>query len=101
MRELRNAIERAVVNANGETIRAADLPAAVRGDAPDVVDADIASFHVQRTNAERRIVLAALERHKWQITRTAESLSISRTTRACSRSCAGLASKKTRQDLHD
>jgi DNA-binding NtrC family response regulator len=76
VRELRNAIERAVVNANGETIRAADLPAAVRGDAPDVVDADIASFHVQRTNAERRIVLAALERHKWQITRTAESLDL-------------------------
>ncbi len=76
VRELRNAIERAVVNANGETIRAADLPAVVRGDAPDTVDADIASFHVQRMNAERRIVLAALERHKWQITRTAESLDL-------------------------
>ncbi len=76
VRELRNAIERAVVAANGETIRAADLPSEVRGDGPGAVDVDIESFHVQRMNAERRIVLAALERHKWQITRTAESLGL-------------------------
>jgi two-component system, NtrC family, nitrogen regulation response regulator NtrX len=75
-RELRNAIERAVVAAEGETIRVADLPASVRGAADADPAADGHSFHAQRTDAERRIVLAALEMHDWQITRTAESLSL-------------------------
>jgi len=75
VRELRNAIERAVVAAVGETIRADDLPAVVRG-AADAAVSDDASFQAQRTEAERRIVLAALEKHDWQITRTAESLSL-------------------------
>ena len=76
VRELRNAIERAVVAAEGETIRAADLPAAVRGVTDAGSAADDGSFQSQRGAAERRIVLAALERHDWQITRTAESLSL-------------------------
>ena len=78
VRELRNAIERAVVNADGEMIRSAHLPAPVRGDssAPAESEANEASFHAQRAAAERRIVLAALEKHDWQITRTAESLEL-------------------------
>ncbi|MFI5231606.1 MAG: sigma-54-dependent transcriptional regulator [Gemmatimonadales bacterium] len=74
VRELRNAIERAVVAAEGETIRAADLPASVRGASES--GAQDSSFHAQRSDAERRIVLAALEKHDWQITRTAESLAL-------------------------
>jgi DNA-binding NtrC family response regulator len=76
VRELRNAIERAVVSAAGEVIRAADVPASVRGEREATAAADGASFHAQRTDAERRIVLAALEKHDWQITRTAESLDL-------------------------
>jgi DNA-binding NtrC family response regulator len=75
VRELRNAMERAVVSAEGETIRASDLPADVRG-AAKAAASDETSFQAQRTEAERRIVLAALERHDWQITRTAEALSL-------------------------
>ena len=76
VRELRNAIERAVVAAQGETIRAGDLPAAVRGEANASHAAHDASFQAQRADAERKIVLAALEKHDWQITRTAEALSL-------------------------
>jgi DNA-binding NtrC family response regulator len=76
VRELRNAIERAVVAAEGETIRAEDLPADVRGGADANAPRDDSSFQAQRTEAERRIVLAALERNEWHITRTAESLSL-------------------------
>ena len=75
-RELRNMIERAVVAAPGETIRAQDLPPAVRGEADLPARADDSSFQAQRAEAERRIVLAALEKHDWQITRTAESLDL-------------------------
>jgi DNA-binding NtrC family response regulator len=76
VRELRNAIERAVVTADGEMIRAADLPASVRGEGAASAAADASSFHAQRMDAERKIVIAALEKHDWQITRTAESLDL-------------------------
>jgi DNA-binding NtrC family response regulator len=80
VRELRNAIERAVVTTDGEMIRAEHLPAAVRGrsgaDASDKAGSGDGSFHAQRAEAERRIVLAALEKHGWHITRTAESLAL-------------------------
>jgi DNA-binding NtrC family response regulator len=76
VRELRNAIERAVVRAEGETIRAADLPATIRGSACDDLPPGGESFQAQRADAERRIVLAALEKHDWQITKTAESLQL-------------------------
>lgn len=81
VRELRNAIERAVVNAEGETIRAEHLAPGLRsgsassGSSPGAMDG-AESFHAQRTDAERRIVLAALERHGWQITRTAAALEL-------------------------
>jgi transcriptional regulator with GAF, ATPase, and Fis domain len=46
----------------------------VRGEkAEDLTDE---SFQEQRTSAERRIVLAALEKHEWHITRTAEALAL-------------------------
>ena len=76
VRELRNAIERAVAHADGEMIRTADLPASVRGEPGSAAATDGASFHAQREDAERRIVIAALEKHGWQITRTAESLEL-------------------------
>jgi DNA-binding NtrC family response regulator len=74
VRELRNAIERAVVNADGEMIRAEHLPGEVSGTA--TVADDDASFTAQRAEAERRIVLAALEKHDGHVTRTAESLAL-------------------------
>ncbi len=79
VRELRNAMERAVVSADGEMIRVAHLPASVLGasaGASDDGETHGRSFHAQRTEAERRIVLAALERNEWQITRTAASLDL-------------------------
>lgn len=76
VRELRNAIERAVVNTDGEIIRAQHLPAYVRGETTTESAAPDMSFHAQRADAERRIVLSALEKHDWHITRTAESLAL-------------------------
>jgi two-component system nitrogen regulation response regulator NtrX len=76
VRELRNAIERAVVSADGEVIRLANLPPTVRGPGAFDAAASEASFQAQRNEAERRIVLAALEKHSWQITKTAEALEL-------------------------
>jgi DNA-binding NtrC family response regulator len=76
VRELRNAIERAIVSADGETIRVSDLSAAIRGSAETDASADEASFQAQRSEAERKIVLEALEKYDGHITRTAEALSL-------------------------
>jgi DNA-binding NtrC family response regulator len=77
VRELRNAIERGVVNADGEVIRVEHLTG-LTGSAPGAasVNDGEGSFHAQRMEAERLIVLTALERHEWHITHTAESLAL-------------------------
>jgi len=76
VRELRNVIERSVVAADGEVIRAEHLPAEIRGDLPVPAEGNDGSFQAQRAEAERRIVIAALEKHDGQITRTAEALGL-------------------------
>ncbi len=80
VRELRNTVERMIIAADGDTIRLEHVPVEVvrSGDAarPDSSTADLRSFHELREHAERRIVLAALERNGGQVTRTAQELGL-------------------------
>jgi two-component system nitrogen regulation response regulator NtrX len=76
VRELRNVVERMVVAADGEVIRAEHLPAEVRGDRIEAAAETPRTFQALREEAERRIVLAALEEHEWHITRTADALGL-------------------------
>ncbi len=77
VRELRNVIERSVVAADGEVIRVEHLPPELRGEPPATADrGEDHSFQALREEAERKIVLGALERHEWQITRTAAALGL-------------------------
>ncbi|HEU4829806.1 MAG TPA: sigma-54 dependent transcriptional regulator [Gemmatimonadales bacterium] len=76
VRELRNVVERMVVAADGEAIRAEHLPAEIRGDRTQTPADAPRTFQELREDAERRIVLAALEENEWHITRTAESLGL-------------------------
>jgi len=77
VRELRNVVERMVIAADGEVIGPEHVP-------EDVLDAgsasrtprDGASFHDRRAEAERQIVIGALERNQWHITRTADDLGL-------------------------
>ena len=80
VRELRNAVERMLIASEGATLTAEDVPADVRegaaGDgAPPAADRP-ATFQELRAEAERLIVLEALHRHGWHITRTAEALGL-------------------------
>lgn len=74
VRELRNALERMVIAAEGEVLRAEHVPEEIRS--PGAPAAPGTSFQDRKTEAERRIILAALEEHDWQITRTAEALGL-------------------------
>jgi DNA-binding NtrC family response regulator len=75
VRELRNVIERMIIATDGEVIGLAEVPAEIRGEASDA-SAGAQTFHALKAEAERRIVITALERHEWHITRTAEALGL-------------------------
>ena len=76
VRELRNIIERMIIAADGDLIGVADIPAEVRGGG--MPDSDPPrTFQELKTEAERQIVVAALERNDWHITQTAKDLGLS------------------------
>lgn len=76
VRELRNAVERMVVLADGEIVRAEHAPPEIRGSAPAELIGSPATYQELKTDAERKIILAALERTQWRVTLTAEQLGL-------------------------
>jgi DNA-binding NtrC family response regulator len=78
VRELRNIIERMIIAADGDVLRPEHVPLEIqeqsRGGEPVPGDR---TFHALRAEAERQIVIAALERNDWHISRTAEDLGLS------------------------
>ena len=77
VRELRNIVERMIIAADGDVIGPDEVPAVIRGAtaAPDGAPTS-STFQDQREEAERRILITALERNGWQITRTAAELGL-------------------------
>jgi len=76
VRELRNIIERMVIATDAELIGTGHVPAEILGDAPVPTADSRRTFQELKTEAERRIVVAALERNDWHITRTAQDLGL-------------------------
>ena len=77
VRELRNVVERMVIDSDGDVIGAEHVPPELVGGAPDKSRSGEARTFVERkAEAERQIVIAALERNEWHITRTAEELGL-------------------------
>ncbi len=77
VRELRNAVERMVLATDGAVITLADVPADIR---PSVDVANAASgatsYRDRKLEAERQIVVAALEAAEWNVTRAAADLGL-------------------------
>jgi two-component system nitrogen regulation response regulator NtrX len=79
VRELRNCLERMMIASDAAVIDVTDVPPEIQEDTrEDVSDAADApeTLRVLKAQAERQIVLAALDKHDWQITRTAEALGL-------------------------
>jgi DNA-binding NtrC family response regulator len=79
VRELRNCLERMMIATDTDVIKVSDIPPEIQGeDRDDVSNATAApgSLKALKAHAERQIVLTALEKHNWQVTRTAESLGL-------------------------
>ena len=86
MRELRNALERALLLADGDAIAAADLPAEVRGSAAPLRPAEAAVADLPFVEARRRaldafdreFLAAALERHGGNVSAATRTLGLHR-----------------------
>jgi len=86
VRELRNVIERMVIATDREELTVDDVPVEVRNTTKGVAgealrgrrtgEGEKRSFQEQKVEAERQIILVALERNAWHITRTAEALGL-------------------------
>ncbi|MDQ3224536.1 MAG: sigma-54 dependent transcriptional regulator [Gemmatimonadota bacterium] len=78
VRELRNIIERMIIAADGEVLRPEHVPVEIQEQSrarprPAAAGHDL---HSLKAEAERQIVVAALERNDWHITRTADELGL-------------------------
>ena len=77
VRELRNVVERMLIAADGDAIGAEQVPAEiVEGRAADQRAGEARTFLERKAEAERQIIVAALERNEWHITRTAQELGL-------------------------
>jgi len=76
VRELRNIIERMVISSGGDVIGPEDVPAEVSAGGGAHHSASGGTFQEQKAEAERRIIIAALEKNGWQITKTAADLGL-------------------------
>ncbi len=72
VRELRNIVERLVIAAPDDVIRAEHVP-------PEIAEqagSDSATLQAKRAEAERQIIVDALDRNGWHITNTARELGL-------------------------
>ena len=79
VRELRNCLERMMIASDAAVIGAADVPPEIRGDERDDaadITAPPGTLKALKAQAERQIVLGALDKHDWHVTRTAEALGL-------------------------
>ena len=80
VRELRNVVERMIIATDGEAIGVDDIPADIReGAGPQSAPGGgpaPTTFHALKAEAERQIIVAALEHNDWHITRTAQALGL-------------------------
>ncbi len=77
VRELRNIIERMVIAADSDVIGVDQVPGDLRVEASPLSPSGPRSFQERKAEAERQIIVAALERNDWHITRTANELGLS------------------------
>ncbi len=79
VRELRNCLERMMIASDAAVIGAADVPPEIqrdeRDDGADITAAP-GTLKALKAQAERQIILGALDKHDWHVTRTAEALGL-------------------------
>ena len=77
VRELRNTVERMIIAADGDTIESRHVPPGITdGVTPRPGSRSGRTCQERKAEAERRIVVEALERDGWHVTKTAQALGL-------------------------
>src|SRR6266581_4394330 len=79
IRELRNVVERMLIASDGDELTKAAVPAEIRDSkhaAPRTMHDGRRTFEEQKQEAERQIIVQALERNAWHVTKTAKELGL-------------------------
>jgi two-component system nitrogen regulation response regulator NtrX len=77
VRELRNVIERMVIACDGDSIGDEHVPPEISGHATAAMpEGNARTFVELKAEAERQIIVGALQRHDWHVTRTARALGL-------------------------
>ncbi len=77
VRELRNVVERMIIATDGDTIGPEQVPEEISGNGRSApLGKSPQSFVQRKAEAERQIIVAALEQNEWHITRTAQALGL-------------------------
>jgi two-component system nitrogen regulation response regulator NtrX len=76
VRELRNIVEQLVIASDDEVVAPGDLPPEIGGPVDAAGGEAPTTYHARKVEAERQIVVEALERNDWHITRTAADLGL-------------------------
>ena len=76
VRELRNVVERMIIASDDETLRAEQVPAELRLAGSADAAPGGRTFQEMKAEAERAILVAALERNDWHVSRTADELGL-------------------------
>src|SRR2546423_2687451 len=79
IRELRNVIERMIIATDGAALSRAALPAEIRDGSKAVrrtTHDERRTFEEQKQEAERQIIVQALQRNDWHVTKTAKELGL-------------------------
>jgi len=76
VRELRNIIERMVIATDGDRITIEHVPLELREGGRSAADQPDQNLKELKSEAERQIIVAALERNDWHISRTAKELGL-------------------------
>jgi DNA-binding NtrC family response regulator len=77
VRELRNVVERMLIATDGDWIGAEHVPAdIIEGSPRSASTGEARTFVERKAEAERQIIVAALEQNDWHITRTAQQLGL-------------------------
>jgi two-component system nitrogen regulation response regulator NtrX len=80
IRELRNVVERMLIATDGEELTRNAVPPEIRDGrtaVPRTTHNAPRTFEEQKQEAERQIVIQALERNEWHVTKTAKELGLS------------------------
>ena len=80
IRELRNVVERMLIATDGDELARGAVPAEIRDGrkaVPRTTHDAPRTFEEQKQEAERQIIIQALERNEWHVTKTAKELGLS------------------------